>query len=506
MTYMGIANKPQRIGREYLRVSFDRSGRERSQDEQHEENATAAENNGVTLGLAYREAGSASASRFSTKTRDDFERLLADLRAGRFGADVLILWESSRGSRKVGEWVELIDLCEQQGVGIFVTTHGREYLPGNARDRRSMLEDAVDSEYESSKISARGLRSAAANARAGLPYGRIAFGYTRRYDERTRRIIAQEPHPEEAPVILELFLRLKAGHTFKAIARDFADRAITNDEGRPFSPQHLRNMALNPSYSGIRVHRLKAKAVSQSIIQEGPDIFSTKATWPALVKRDDFLTVQRIIGDPKRRTVRPGGAKHLLSMIARCDVCGSVLAVTMKYRPDGDYWCSEKGHVKCNKAKLDAYAETFIIGYLSRPEIHARISVDEEKASTELAQVREALSEARAELAKLRAAVNARKLTVDTLIMLEPGMAETVTALETTEEQLTTPSELRGLFPPGGDVEQRWKDAPVSTRRALARILLTPEILGELRLTRCPPGRRPPPSERVNWIRTPRTD
>jgi DNA invertase Pin-like site-specific DNA recombinase len=491
-----------RIGREYLRVSYDRSGRERSQDEQHDENVSAAEGIGVTLGLAYREAGSASASRYARKTRDDFARLLADLAAGRFGAEVLILWESSRGSRKVGEWVELIDLCEQQAVTIFVTTHGREYRPGNARDRRSMLEDAVDSEYESAKGSARGKRAAEANAHAGMPHGRIAFGYIRRYDERTRRMVAQEPHPEEAPVVLELFLRLKEGHSFKAIARDFAARGITNDQGRPFSAQHLRNLALNPTYSGVRVHRTKEQEKTRNLAVVDPDVFQTEATWPGLVKRADFLAVQRILCDPKRRSARPGGAKHLLSMIAKCDVCGAVLSASQRQRPEMQYWCSEKGHVSCNKAKLDAYAETFIVGYLARPEIHTKISTNEEVASAGLAQVREALSEARAELAKLRAGVAAKKLSVDTLLMLEPGMVETVTTLEATEEELTTPSALRGLFPPGGDVQERWKAAPVSTRRALARILLTPEILGELRVTRCPPGRRPHPSERVNWVRT----
>ncbi len=157
--------------------------------------------------------------------------------------------------------------------------------------------------------------------------------------------------------------------------------------------------------------------------------------------------------------------------------------------------------MKCNMQKLDQYAETFILGYLARPEIHAKISADEEAASTELAQVREALTEARAELAKLRAGVLAKKLSVDTLILLEPGMVETVTGLEATENELSTPSELRGLFPPGGDLQARWANAPITTRRSIARILLTPEILGELRLTRCPPGRRPPPSERVNWVR-----
>lgn len=336
MTYTGATDRLNRVGREYLRVSYDRSGRERSQDEQHDENVTAAESIGVTLGLPYREAGSKSASRYARKTRDDFARLLADLGAGRFGAEVLVLWESSRGSRKVGEWVELIDLCEQQGVTIFVTTHGREYKPDNARDRRSMLEDAVDSEYESAKGSARGKRAAAATARAGLPHGRIAYGYTRRYDERTRKIIAQEPHPDEAPNVTELFARLKEGHSFKAIARDFAARGVLNKSGRPFSPAHLRTLALNPSYSGMRVHRVGSQAQARGAAEmNNPEVFQVEATWPALVSRADYLAVQRILCDPKRLTARPGRAKHLLSMTARCDVCGSVLATTMKYRRRG---------------------------------------------------------------------------------------------------------------------------------------------------------------------------
>ena len=76
----------------------------------------------------------------------------------------------------------MIELCEQAGVKIVVTTHRRIYDPGTARDRKSLQEDAVDSEYESGKTSDRGQRTAAANAVAGLPHGRIPFGYRRVYD------------------------------------------------------------------------------------------------------------------------------------------------------------------------------------------------------------------------------------------------------------------------------------------------------------------------------------
>src|SRR6266567_9558500 len=94
-------------GREYLRVSQDRSGRARSVEEQHDDNMAAGQAHGFTInGEAYADV-SLSASRYATKVRGEFRELLADLEHGRFGADVLVLWESSRGSRKVGEWVTL---------------------------------------------------------------------------------------------------------------------------------------------------------------------------------------------------------------------------------------------------------------------------------------------------------------------------------------------------------------------------------------------------------------
>lgn len=52
------------------------------------------------------------------------------------------------------------------------------YDPGSGRDRRPLLEDAVDSEREASKLSARLRRAAAANATLGEPCGRIPYRYS----------------------------------------------------------------------------------------------------------------------------------------------------------------------------------------------------------------------------------------------------------------------------------------------------------------------------------------
>ncbi len=147
--------------REYLRVSEDRWKRKASNTQQHDENLVAAERHPFRVLVDQAYSDTVSASRYSKKERKDFAALLSDLKAGRFGADILQMWESSRGSRKVIEWCTLLDLCEARGVLIFVTTHGRMYDPRNARDRRSLLEDAIDSEYESAKIMLRTTRSSA---------------------------------------------------------------------------------------------------------------------------------------------------------------------------------------------------------------------------------------------------------------------------------------------------------------------------------------------------------
>ncbi|WP_373458732.1 recombinase family protein [Pseudarthrobacter sulfonivorans] len=124
------------------------------------ENAAALAQNGWGCHPEPYRDNDRSASRYSKQAREGVARLMIDLEEDTFGAGALGLWESSRGSRRTGEWVDPIELCEMRGIRIWVTTHGRLYDPANARDRRSLLEDAVDSEYESAKTSTTSTRYA----------------------------------------------------------------------------------------------------------------------------------------------------------------------------------------------------------------------------------------------------------------------------------------------------------------------------------------------------------
>jgi site-specific DNA recombinase len=495
---MGAEGKTT-TGREYLRVSLDKSGQARSIEEQHNQNLEAAEARGVTLGTPY-EDKSVSASRYSTKIRDDFARLLSDLEKGRFGADELWLWESSRGSRRVGEWVTLIELCEQQRVNIHVTTHNRTYDPSNGRDRRSLLEDAVDSEYESGKISARLKRAAAANAAAGKPHGRAPYGYRRRYDEHTRKMIAQEPDPIEAPVIRELFERIKSGHSLRSIALDWEKRGIRTHTGKVFLPAHLRVLATTAAYAGLRVHDPNGRRSGRNHSPQpgAPGTTTVRGTWEPLISEATWHATQQILTNPKRTTTRPGKARHLLSNIAMCDRCETPITVT--FRHERPYYQCRKGCVKVQKDDIEELAEGAILAYLARPDVHQALS-RAETDSDALQAVRDELAAGRARLAELGDAAASGAVSIATVARAEPQILATIDALERREAELATPSALYGFITPGANVARRWHAAPMSTRREIARLLLVPDMLGELRVTPRPPGwpggRHIPAYERV---------
>jgi DNA invertase Pin-like site-specific DNA recombinase len=473
--------------REYLRVSVDRSGREKSQREQHDDNRTAAVALGIDrFGPAYKDTG--SASRHARKQRDDFTRLLEDLDAGRFDADVLLLWESSRGSRKVSEWCQLIEACEKAGVKIAVTTHGRTYDPSNARDRRSLIDDANDSEYESSKIADRAKRDAAAMAVEGKPHGLCPYGYRRVHDPATGRLIAQEPDPDERKVVVELFDRLAGGDSLKAIAADYERRGIRSRRGKVMAPQALRLMALNYAYLAKRVHSPhrgpKAYLGSPEAVYD--------ATWPALVDDETFYAVQARLLDPARSTSRPGRAKWLLSMIARCDRCGSRVSANF-YNGRRRYKCHERSCVTVDADELDAWAEREILAILAKPDVLARL-VPSAADPAALDHARGEVASIKGEHRDLVRRVGAGQLSAAMAAGAEPPILARLQVAEAKVVELTAPAGLRHLVQPGAQVEAEWAEMPMPARREVVRVLFAEGVVGVLSVA---PGRGEPTVERI---------
>lgn len=379
--------------REYLRVSKGRGKTARSITDQHADNLAAEQDHGPwTWGEAYRDTG--SASKFATRTRDDFERLLADLTSGEFGhpGDVLVLWEISRLARETGRGVALIDAAEAGGFLIHITSHERTYNPANYQDRHSLITGIADAEKEARLLSTRTRRGINSAAREGRPHGRVPFGYARDYEviDGRPRAVRQYPHPTDGPLVRELFERVAGDadtlpEAIYAIAKDWEARGIRvpepgeDGQAKPYTPQHLRAILVRPVYAGLR--RFKGQYLPE---WEGME---------PVVPRELFDRVQAVLADPARKTHKGERIRWVLSGTIMCDVCGGPMHVKSRSGVPG-YECKRNACTRIPQAETDrvligdpeAGELGVILAYLSAPERHARLlhSADSTEAETAL--------------------------------------------------------------------------------------------------------------------------
>ena len=480
------------IAREYLRVSADKSGTMRSPAEQHDDNVLAADDEGWVLEEPYEEADALSASRYSRKARPGFDSLVGDLKAGRFGADVLILWESSRGSRRLSEWARFLEMVEDAGVRIHITSHGRTYDPSKARDRRSLQEDGTNSEYESAQISVRAIRSVNSRAAKGEPHGRVPWGYIREYglnDKGKRIIIGQYPDPVTAPIVERIYEAIGKKQTLRAIAAGLNADGILTPKGKPWTGQTVRDIALTPAYAGLRIH-VAGRYSGHDRSRHGTLI---PGTWKGIVSLEQWHATRALLTDPKRRTSRPGRDKHLLSMIATCDVCGGLLTVRYS-RGRGEYSCREGGHVRIAQDDLDEFVTGMVLGRLAERDSYPRVT--EKDTSADLQVARDELAAAEAHHRQLIEMIKQHKLSPLAGAELEPAALADVEKARTRLLELQSPPALLMLLgDPGEDIKVRWEAAGMSARREVVRILFERLAVGRA----SSPGHRTDVTERLTY-------
>jgi DNA invertase Pin-like site-specific DNA recombinase len=342
--------------REYLRVSFDSSGRERSQGEQHDDHVAGCSSSRGSFVLsdlpAYRETG--SASKFAAKARLDFPRLMDDLAAGSFGADGLLLWTNSRGSRKVSEWIALIELCEEVGTSIVIANQRmRVYDPGDGDDRHTLIAAANDAEHYSAELSKTVRRAMKSNAEAGRAGGgRRAFGYTKVVDGACDEITV------EADLIRDAARRVIAGTTsVRALAAEWNAKGVRTSAGNEWHPGPLAAMLRGHRIVGVRTYK-------------GVPVSSGRCLWPAIIDAD---THTRLVAALNSRTPvgRRGRTPWLLTGLLYCDRCGAALVSQRDVGGTRRYVCrTGPGYRGCGKLGIKAQdvEDTVIAAVLARLE------------------------------------------------------------------------------------------------------------------------------------------
>ncbi len=151
---------------------------------------------------------------------------------GRGQADLLILWEVSRSSRDLEEFMGLVNACSDKGLEIVVS--GTRYDPSQVNDWLPLAFQGVMAEAEARRIKQRNIDSVETNARRGTPHGRIPYGYRRIYDPKTGVLINQTPYDEHDPsqlspgatVIADAVKAVLNGVTLRQVCRDLNARGV----------------------------------------------------------------------------------------------------------------------------------------------------------------------------------------------------------------------------------------------------------------------------------------
>ena len=438
--------------------------RARSIEEQNKANQAECDRNGWTITERYEDPG-LSASRFATKDRPEYRRLLADIRAGKL--DVVVLWESSRGDRELAGWALFLNACREARTRIYITTHGRLYDMANGRDWRNLAEDGVDSGYESEKTSMRVRRAVAAKMQTGEPFGHCPYGYEREYHPRTRDLIEQRPSSEpanpadgssemtKADIVKYIFRSIAKGVPVSEIRRWLNDQGIPAPEGGEWGRSVIQRIAANPVYIGKRRWR------HHDGLLDG--------NWAPVIDQETFWTVQRILSDPRRKTTKPGSVRHMLSYLATCGQCGRELTAAGpdKKKRAAIYRCPG-GCVHIRADWLDDYISMTVVERLSRSDAYPLTAASDKEAIV-----------ARAEAAELRARLDEHadlaaegSISPLSFARIERKLLAKIADADRHATLAAVPPVFRDIAGgPYKQVEAKWEGLPVVARKELCRVL-----------------------------------
>ncbi|MEV2236677.1 recombinase family protein [Micromonospora sp. NPDC049891] len=418
-----------------------------------------------------------SASRYARRPRPDYTQLVEHIRSG--NCQILSLWESSRGSRKLGEWVDFLDLCRQHGTLIRIISHQRTYDMKIRRDWRTLADDGVDSADESEKISERTRRGKRKAAREGRPTGRLPFGWTRVYDERGK-LADQVPHPEQAPIVREIITDIANGKPAGQIAASLNERGIPTPQKpckpdcdrdhRHFPPdmkwtdRQVRQLAIRPHYAGRRVH-------------QGQDVGAGK--WKPLVDPKVWQTAYNRLTANSGMRNDPRVA-HWLTGAVKCSECMHGLRSGSRKPGHNAYQCRNCFAVSASARGLEGVIEPLIRARLRQPDAAAVFEPDDDSTELEQAKMEEKALRAHLDGFYKLASKPGAGITPEGLAAIEQETLPQIKAAAAKVRRLSTPPALSRFA--GVDVDAEWDDLDARARRevvcALADIVLTPGSKG----------------------------
>lgn len=350
-------------------------------------------------------------SAYSGAPRKEYNRMLADVEAGRL--DAIGAWHNDRLHRNPRELEDFIDLIEKHGTRVATVKAGEVDLAtpsGRMVARQLGAVARYESEHKADRIKAKHLELAAAGryvAGGSRPYG---YRVIHDRQERPRRIVGLEVVPAEADVVREVAQRILAGETLAAVCRDLDARGIPTAMGKRWSTTSLARLLVSARIAGLREHAPRSRGETKRLRL---GTITGRGDWPAIITEAQSQRLRTLLTDPARRTSSGATGRYLCTGLLRCGRCRH----GMVHRSGGTrprvYVCDDTpgrpgcGRVAIRAAKAEAHVAGLAAAVLASPEFRRQLT--QTLAPDEDAIVRD-IQEAEAALESLAAMLGAGEL------------------------------------------------------------------------------------------------
>lgn len=347
---MGVRLSRTKSAAIYVRISDDREGEGLGIERQEADCRALAARLGLDVVAFYPENDVGASERTAKhKVRTMYAAMLDDARAEKF--KYILAYSNSRLTRRVREYLDLIDLYKSHGTEIRTVVSGEHNLAtadGRAVALTLATWDAAEAERISERIKRANLQKAM-EGKPGVQHRRL-FGFEA--DARTHRA-------DEVALIREAVNDLLTGASITTIRKRWQSEGVLTTDGKSdwgWTPVH--RVLLGWKTAGVR-------SLNGEPLYDG-DGNIIMGDWEPIISMEDREAALAKLEQRSRRGVKEG--KWLLSGLMKCGICkGNLYGQRDEPPTRSTYGCNSgktSNHLSINALRVEELVSREVFEYV----------------------------------------------------------------------------------------------------------------------------------------------
>lgn len=250
--------------------------------------------------------------------RPEFNRMIAIAKQEDDSFDAILVWKYSRFARNQEESIVYKKMLKKSKVDVISVS---EPITDDAFG--SLIERIIEwmDEYYVIRLSDEVKRGMSEKATRGEPLCHPPFGYTM-HDKQ------YFPHPEQAPIVKEIFSKFVNGDTLGNITHWIQNMGVVTNRGNIPDRRFVEYILHNPVYAGKIRWCADGKAASKRDYYN-PNNIIVDGTHEAIVTDDIFNKAESIFAENKKKYRKyqrqNQNIEFMLKGLVKCSNCGATL-------------------------------------------------------------------------------------------------------------------------------------------------------------------------------------